>query len=116
HVFDGEAVGNAGDKVGVEFGDDVADHRQVEGLGHAGDLEPRGDPAGAHQVDHHVIDRARVDHVAERDDAVQQFATADRGRQGGIDPGDPGIVVVRRDVLEPEEADPGFLDPPADVD
>src|SRR4030095_1236699 len=38
HVLHREPVGNGGDEVHVELGDEVAHHRQVEGLRHAGDL------------------------------------------------------------------------------
>src|SRR5213075_1642634 len=38
HVFDGQPVRNSADQVDVDLGDQVADDRQVEGLGHAGDL------------------------------------------------------------------------------
>src|SRR6266568_3755590 len=40
HVLDGEAVRDRGDKVDVDLGDEVAHHRQVERLGHAGHLHP----------------------------------------------------------------------------
>ena len=73
--------GDRADQMHVDLRDAVADHRQVEGLGHAGDLEPRGDAARAHLVDHHDIDRAGFEHVAERHDAVEVFAAGDRGRQ-----------------------------------
>jgi hypothetical protein len=94
----------------------VADYRQVEGLGHAGDLQPWGNAAGAHLVDHHDIDRAGFEHVAERHDAVEVFAAGDRRCQSRGDPGEPGVVIMRRDVFEPIEADPGIFDPLTDVD
>ncbi len=94
----------------------MADHRQVEGFGHAGDLEPGGDPARAHLVDHHDIDRAGLHHVAERHDPVEVFAAGYRCRQRRRYPCEPGVIVMRRHVFEPEEADPGILDAAADVD
>ena len=66
HVFDGEAVGDRRDEMHVDLGEQVAHDRQVEGFGHAGDLHPVGDPAHPQQVDHHDVDRARFEHVAER--------------------------------------------------
>ena len=74
------------------------------------------DAADPHQIDHHDIDRARLHHVAERHDAPDVFAAGDRGRQRVGDPREPGIIVGRRHVLEPEQPDPGILDPAADID
>ena len=73
-------------------------------------------PPRAHLVDHRDIDRARFDHVAERHDAPQVLAAGDRRRQRVGDPREAGVIVVRRHVLEPEQPDPGVLDPLADVD
>src|SRR5271166_7168781 len=100
----------------VDFGDQMTDDGQVEGFGHAGDLQPLGDAADPNQVDHHDVDRVPFDHVTERDDAPDVFAAGDRGRESGGDAGKPGEIVRRRHVLEPEEADPRVLDPAADVD
>src|SRR5262249_15941807 len=36
HVLDGEAVWKGGDEVHVDLRDEMADHRQVKGFGHAG--------------------------------------------------------------------------------
>jgi len=102
--------------MGVNFRDDVANHRQVEGLGHAGDLHPLRDPADPDQIDHHVVYRACLDHMSKRHDAVDQLAAADRRRQCRVDPGETGVIVMRGDVLEPEQSDPGILDAAADVD
>ncbi len=94
----------------------MADHRQVEGLGHAGDLEPWGDAAAAHLIDHHNVDRAGFDHVAERDDAPEVFAAGYRGRQGCGDACQTRVIIVRRHILEPEQPDTRIFDPPAGVD
>ena len=53
--------------------------------------------------------------MAKLDHSVDQLAAADRGRQCRVDPGETGVVVMRRDVLEPEQSDAGVLDPPADI-
>jgi hypothetical protein len=50
-------------------------------FGYAGDLEPLGDPADPHQIDHHDVDRVPFDHVAERDDAPDVFAARHRRRR-----------------------------------
>jgi hypothetical protein len=63
----------------VDLRHPVADHRQIEGFGHTGDLEPGRDAAGAHLIDHHDIDRARLHHVAERGDPPQILAAGNRG-------------------------------------
>ena len=47
HVLDGQPVGDRADQVDMDLRHAVADHRQVEGLGHAGDLEPRRDAAAS---------------------------------------------------------------------
>ena len=44
------------------------------------------------------------------------FAAGYRRRQSGGDPRKTGIVIRRRHVFEPEEANPGILDPAANVD
>src|SRR5580704_6601491 len=69
--------GTAATRWGVDFRDHMADHRQIEGLGHAGNLHPLRNSADPDQVDHYDVDRTRLDHVAERNDAVDEFATAD---------------------------------------
>ena len=79
-------------------------------------FEPRCDPARAHLVDHHNIDRPGFKHVAERRDAVKILAARHRRRQCRADPRQAGVIVVRRHVLQPEQPDPGILDPLADVD
>src|SRR4051812_33700046 len=94
----------------------VADDRQVEGLGHAGDLEPRRDAARAHLIDHRDIDRALLDHVAERHDAPEVLAAGNRRGERVGDPRKAGVIVVYGDILEPEQPNPGILDPLADVD
>jgi hypothetical protein len=43
-----------------------ADDRQVERFRHARDLHPVRDAARAQQVDHHHVDRAMLEQVAER--------------------------------------------------
>src|ERR1700738_4838467 len=43
---------------------------------------PWGDAAGAHLIDHHDVDGAGLDHVAERHNAPEVFAAGDRGREG----------------------------------
>jgi hypothetical protein len=100
----------------MDLRDPVADHRQVEGLGHAGDLSPWGDAAAAHLIDHHNVDRTRLDHVAERDNAPEVFAAGDRGRQGCGDACQTGVIIVRRHILEPEQPNTRIFDPPSDVD
>ena len=59
-------------------GNEVRDDRQVERLRHAGDLQPLRDAAGAQQVDHDEVERARLEHVPERRDAVDVLAARDR--------------------------------------
>ena len=93
----------------------MADDRQVEGFGHAGDLEPWSDAAGAYLIDHHDVDRAGLEHVAERHDAPEVFAPGNRGREGLGHPRETGVIVVRRYIFEPIEADAGVFDPPTDV-
>ena len=100
----------------MDFGNEVADDRQVEGFGHAGDLHPLRDAADPHQIDHDDVDRARLDHVAEGHYPPDILAASDRRRQRGGDPRQAGIVVRRRHVFEPEQANPGVLDAAADVD
>ena len=94
----------------------VADDGQVEGFGHAGDLEPRGDAAGAHLVDHDDVYGAGLEHVAERHDGVEVLAAGDRGRERRGHSGEPGIIVMRGHVLEPIKADSGIFDSLADID
>src|SRR5882762_11717997 len=43
HVLDGEPVRDRRDQMDVDLRHQVAHHRQVEGLGHAGDLHPLRD-------------------------------------------------------------------------
>src|SRR5271155_3036977 len=94
----------------------MADHRQVESFRHAGDLEPWGDTAGAHLIDHDDVDRTGLEHVAERHHTPEVFATCNRRREGLRHPRKTGIIVVRRYILEPIEADTGVFDPSTDVD
>src|SRR5205823_10443038 len=101
------------DEVNVHLRNEVAHDRQVEGLRHAGDLEPLGDAADAHEIDHHDIDRARLQHVPERRDAPEVLAAGDRRRQGGGDAGEAGEIVGDRHVLEPAQIE--ALEPPTDV-
>src|SRR6267142_1810601 len=73
HVLDGEAVGNGRDEMDVDLRHEVAHHGEVERLGHAGDLHPLRDAAHAQEVDHHDVDRARFQQMAEGYDAVVVF-------------------------------------------
>src|SRR5271166_347471 len=84
----------------------MADHRQIEGFRHAGDLEPWRDAAGAHLIDHHDIDRAGLEHVAEWHDAPEVFAACNRRRERLGHPREPRVIVMRGHVLEPIEATP----------
>src|SRR5206468_12382537 len=104
------------DQMHMHLRDQMADDRQVEGLRHAGDFQPLRDAADPYQIYHRDIDRARLQHVAERHNAPDIFAAGDRGRQRVADPRQPGELVGRRHVLEPEQADPGILDATADID
>src|SRR5262245_1225617 len=94
----------------------VADHGQVEGVRHAGDLEPWRDAAATHLIDHHDIDRPRFHHVAERYNPPEVFATGNRRRKRSRHAGEPGKIVRSRYVLEPKEPDPGVFDPLTDID
>src|SRR5690606_1409707 len=79
-----------------------------------GDLEQPRDAARAHQVDHDDVDRALLQHVAEGHRAVDVFAAGDRRGEGGGDPREAFVVVVRGHVLQPVQ--PHVLYPAADVD
>src|ERR1700756_1102483 len=57
HVFDRQPVRHRADQVDMDLGNEMADHRQIEGFGHAGDLHPLRDTADPHQVDHDNVDR-----------------------------------------------------------
>lgn len=94
HVFDGEPVGRPAHQMGVDFGDPVADDRQVDGFGHARDLGSRRDPARAHLVDH-TISTEQASSEAERDRAPKIFAAADRGRNRGRQPRAAGLALHR---------------------
>src|SRR5579875_2895377 len=48
HVFDRQPIRHGADEMDMDFGHPMADDRQVCGRGHAGDLEPGRDAAGAH--------------------------------------------------------------------
>ena len=93
----------ARDEVHVDLRDQVAHHRQVEGLGHAGDLHPLRDAAHAQEIDHHDVDGAVLQQVAEGHDAVVVLAGGDRRGERVGDAGQAGIVVVGGRVLQPEE-------------
>ena len=54
--------------------------------------------------------------MAKRHDAIEVFAAGDRGRQGRCNPGEPGVIIVRGDILQPIEADTRVLDTLADID
>ena len=54
--------------------------------------------------------------MAERGDPVEVFAPGDRRGERRRHPREPGVIVMRRHIFEPEEADPGILDPAADID
>ena len=81
---------------------------------HAGDFHPVRDAAHPQQIDHDDVHRARLEHVAERRDAVHVFAAGHRRGQRIGDAREPWKVIVRRHVLPPVEVD--VLEPPADVD
>src|SRR5260370_21169449 len=81
HVFDGESVRDRTDQMHMHFRYEVTDHRQLEGLCHPGALEPLRDAADPHEIDHHDVDRARLQHVAEGRNAPEALAPGDRGRQ-----------------------------------
>ena len=100
----------------ADFRDDVAHDRQVEGFGHASDLHPLRDAADPDQVDHDIVDGSCLDHVAEWDDAIDEFAAADWCSECSVNPRYAGVVVMRRDVLEPKQPDPGVFDATPDVD
>ena len=114
HVLDGQAVGNGGHEMHVHLGHEVTHHRQVERLGHSRDLHPLRDAAHAQQVDHHDVDRAPLEQVTERDDAVVVLAGGDRRGERVGDAGQPRIVVVRGGIFQPVEMI--RLDAPADLD
>src|SRR5204863_170275 len=78
-----------------------------EGFRHAGDLHPRRDAAGAQHVDHHDIDRAVLEQMAEGRDPVDVFAGRDRCAQRVGDAAQARIIVVRRRFPEPVEIKPG---------
>src|SRR5436190_2146425 len=77
HVFDRQPVRHGADQMHMHLRDQVADDRQVERLGHAGDLQPLRDAADPHEIDHRNVDRAPLKHVAERHDAPDIFAAGD---------------------------------------
>jgi hypothetical protein len=85
--------------VDVELGDEVADHGQVEGFRHAGNLHPLGDAARAQEVDHHDVDRPVLEHVAERHDAVVILAGGDGGDEVVGHSGQPGEIVMGHRVF-----------------
>src|SRR5207344_3288632 len=101
-------------QVDVDFGHEVAYHREIEGFRHAGDLEPSRDAAGAHEVNHDDVHRARFHHLTVRRRTVQVLAAGNRRRERVGHAGKPLEIVGRCDVLEPEQA--YVLDPRADVD
>src|SRR5262249_5226969 len=103
HVLDGQAVGDRCDQVHVDLRYQMANDRQIERLGHARDLHPLRDTAYAQEVDHHDVDRAVLEEMAEGDDAVVVLAGGDRRRQRVGDAGHAGIIVVSGRVFEPEE-------------
>ena len=116
HVLDGEAVGAGRHHVHQHLGHDVADDRQVEGLGHAGDLHPLRGAADPREIDHDDVDRVRLDHLPERRDAPDILAARDRRLERRGDARQALVVVGGRHVLEPEQADARLLDAMADVD
>jgi hypothetical protein len=81
-------------------------------IGRTGDLQPRRDRRPTRSIITKSTERASI--MWRNGTCRRQLAAADRRRQRGIDEGDAGVVVVRRDVLEPEEANPG--DAVADID
>ena len=55
-MLDREPIGGRGDRVDEHLGGEVADHRQVEDLGHVRDLHEPGKSPYPEQVDHHDIE------------------------------------------------------------
>src|SRR5207248_10307527 len=81
---------------------------------HAGDLQPLGDAAYPHQIDHHDVDRARLEQVTERHDAVVVLAGRDRCGQRVGHACQSREVVVSHDIFQPVQV--VGLDHAADFD
>src|SRR2546421_11881657 len=62
---------------------------------------PLRDAAHAQQIDHHDVDRARFQQMAEGHDAVVVLAGGDRRGQRISHAGEPRVVVVGNGVLQP---------------
>ena len=65
-------------------------------------------------VYHHEINGSRLQHIAERREAVKVLAACDRGCDAAPDLSDAAVVVGDRDVLEPVQMI--GLEPAADAD
>ena len=96
----------------MHFRQQVAHHRQVEGLRHGGNLHPLRDATGAQHVDHWNINRAGFHHVAERHQPVEILAAGQRCGERLGHPGEALEIVAGGHVFEPVEAH--FLETLAD--